>query len=81
MSQAENFVDDTVALRIIRDRAPEVDPADHGLDSASIKNRHLSGARQEAWATPLTDIAFRFEDGSIARRLVENGRWEVYREW
>jgi hypothetical protein len=81
MSQAENFVDDTVALRIIRERAPEVDPSEHGLDSVAIRARHLVGLIPEPWATPLTDIAFRFADGSIARRLVENGRWEVYREW
>lgn len=89
-SQAERFVDDTTLLRMMRLRMPLGKPEIAGLTSDTIKAIHLPGARLERWAKPedegtpnegIVDVAFRFEDGSVAVRIRATQRWEVMRTW
>lgn len=82
VTQAERFVDDATWLRMTRLRMPLVKTEIAGVTPETIKEIHLSPprSRREDWNTELTDIAFRFEDGSLAYRL-RSGRWEVWRTW
>lgn len=80
-SQAEQFVDDTTLLRMLRVRMPQADPDVYGLGSQGVHDRHMHLAVKEEWGTALCDIALRFQDGSLAYRLRDQQRWEVYRSW
>lgn len=80
-TQAERFVDDATWLRMTRLRMPLVKTELAGVTAETLRELHVSHARREDWNTPLTDIALRFEDGSLAYRLRESQRWEVYRSW
>ena len=80
-TQAERFVDDATWLRMTRLRMPLANTELGGVTPETIKQIHLSGARREDWNTDRTDIAMRFADGSLAYRLRDSGRWEVWRSW
>ena len=80
-TQAEQFVDDVTLLRMLRIRNPQADPALYGADGTSISNRHMRHGERQEWDTPLTDIAHRFPDGSLAIRQRATQRWEVWRTW
>lgn len=89
VTQADRFVDDTTLLRMMRFRYPIAKPELGGLTSDTIKQIHLSpeAGRLERWAhpedgsRPLVDVAFRFADGSLAVRMIDTKRWEVWRTW
>lgn len=88
-TQAERFVDDTTFLRMARIRMPLAKTELGGVTSDTIKQIHLSAeaGRLEQWAhpedgsRPLVDVAFRFADGSLAVRMIDTKRWEVWRTW
>lgn len=80
-TQAERFVDDVTFLRMMRVAMPGADPGLGSMDGTSISDRHSPGSHHEEWNTPLTDIARRFPDGSLAYRLRDTQRWEVWRTW
>lgn len=80
-TQAERFVDDATWLRMTRLRMPTVKTELAGVTAETLRELHVSRAHREDWNTPVTDIALRFEDGSLAYRLRDSQRWEVWRSW
>lgn len=80
---AEKFVDEVTLLRMVRVKFPHWNPSDYGIDGTAISDRYMSGGdgRREPWETEFTDVAHRFNDGSLAIRQRATQRWEVYRSW
>jgi hypothetical protein len=90
VTRAERFVDDTTHLRMMRFRAPIAKTELHGITSETIKQIHLADATVENWAhveddgsvwRGRVDLAIRFPDESLAIRMRDTGRWEVWRTW
>lgn len=89
---AERFVDDVTFLRMMKQIIPGANPALAGMDGTAISDRFMGGdlGRREQWAHAadvgtdwegIVDVAHRFVDGSIAIRIAESQRWEVWRSW
>lgn len=90
VTRAERFVDDTTLLRMMRLRFPIGRTDIGGLTSDTIKAIHLADAQLERWAhveddnsvwRGKVDLALRFPDESLAIRMRDTGRWEVWRSW
>lgn len=90
VTRAERFVDDTTLLRMHRLRFPVGNAELGGLTSETIKRIHLADARVENWAhvedddsvwRGRVDLAVRFPDESLAIRMRDTQRWEVWRSW
>lgn len=86
-TMAEQFVDEVTLLRMVRVRFPGWDPSLYGIDGTVISNRWMGShlGTREYWdkgeVQNTVDIAHRFVDGSVAVRMKDTQRWEVFRTW